>query len=57
MLSKDKQLSEKILEDFIRIDEKLSDEASKHANNFIGEYTILYYQFLLKGWYEYMRSN
>jgi len=51
------ELSEKILEDFIRIDNKISEEASKHAMNYRGEWGKLYKEFLYREWYNYLRSN
>jgi len=53
----EEELNERILEDFMRIDEKISKEASKHAKNYKGEYYILYKQFLLEEWNNYLRSN
>ena len=53
----EEELNERILEDFMRMDEKISEEASKHAKNYRGEYYILYKQFLLEEWNNYLRSN
>ena len=53
----ERQLSERILEDFIRIDNKISEEASKHAMNYRGEYREIYKEFFIIEWNRYLRSN
>ena len=51
------ELSEKILDDFRRIDEGMRVEASKHAKNYRGEWGKLYKEFLYREWDNYLRSN
>jgi len=51
------ELSEKILDDFRRIDEMMRSEAKKHAMNYRGEWGKLYKEFLYREWDNYLRSN